>query len=440
MKPIIILLFCVISFSDSSLGQAIKETIIVDLKAKIGLDGVHRRTYPVNANKPIMEYKGIPEYISSPSIGHFIFQRDQYICEMYKKGYYTKTEYLDKISRYNLDTTKLYYEGFVKCYVGILTGIFNNRKVIIADANNNLDFSDDMMSAYDISTSSRNYDEDSLNLLPAINVNYESVLNKKIVKKHGFIKIKPYDHAYTNISDDDSFIYVMPFEHKIGEFTLNGEVYKLLLTYALNSIEGRFNIFSTKIQLNGLEYEKNSWMEANTPFKINSDRFMLDSCSSDGNNLYISYYGFEKVSIGWQVGDKLPENFVRVIDSLHHNKKRYTILDFWGSWCSPCIENIPSLKNFYDTYRNNRINLISISCEKNNEGEIKAKRIIEDNKIEWPQLFERLPNGKFHREMNIESFPAILVINSDNKIIKREIGIKGIDNIVKMIDAETKKN
>ena len=45
-------------------------------------------------------------------------------------------------------------------------------------------------------------------------------------------------------------------------------------------------------------------------------------------------------------------------------KKDFVILDFWGTWCAPCIAGVPKLRNVANTFKKN-IDVISIACENN---------------------------------------------------------------------------
>lgn len=44
-------------------------------------------------------------------------------------------------------------------------------------------------------------------------------------------------------------------------------------------------------------------------------------------------------------------------------KSRYTLLDFWASWCGPCIALFPKLKDFYNKYDRDDLEIISISID-----------------------------------------------------------------------------
>jgi thiol-disulfide isomerase/thioredoxin len=45
-------------------------------------------------------------------------------------------------------------------------------------------------------------------------------------------------------------------------------------------------------------------------------------------------------------------------------KAKYLVIDFWASWCKPCIANIPDIKQMSEEYKTDSIQFISISIDK----------------------------------------------------------------------------
>jgi thiol-disulfide isomerase/thioredoxin len=53
----------------------------------------------------------------------------------------------------------------------------------------------------------------------------------------------------------------------------------------------------------------------------------------------------------------------KIIDNKILHESRYVLLDFWASWCVPCREELPSLKQLYRKYKNKGFEIISISTD-----------------------------------------------------------------------------
>ena len=64
-------------------------------------------------------------------------------------------------------------------------------------------------------------------------------------------------------------------------------------------------------------------------------------------------------------------------------KSKYLYLDFWASWCGPCIAEMPTLKKVYEKYREHGLQVISISSDANEKN---WKKAIERIDVPWIHL------------------------------------------------------
>lgn len=100
-------------------------------------------------------------------------------------------------------------------------------------------------------------------------------------------------------------------------------------------------------------------------------------------------------------------------------KSKYILLDFWGSWCGPCIKAIPELQALYNTFDESRLKIIGIAGE--NSLPSKAMRdIITKKNIRWEQI-EELRQGKetLAQVLNVTFYPTYFLLDRKLNIIKR---------------------
>ena len=103
-------------------------------------------------------------------------------------------------------------------------------------------------------------------------------------------------------------------------------------------------------------------------------------------------------------------------------EKSYVLLDFWASWCGPCIKGIPDIKNIYDKYPKN-LKIIGISLDSEKENWLKA---IDEHQIGmWPQILsDTVVNNSYFRNetdlcgiYNIKGIPTYIFIDKQGKVI-----------------------
>ena len=111
-----------------------------------------------------------------------------------------------------------------------------------------------------------------------------------------------------------------------------------------------------------------------------------------------------------------------------------TIIDFWATWCSPCIKALPKLNEIYKKYQDKGVQFIGLNIDspKNNA---KIKPFVKVHKISYPVLKD--PNSQLASRLNITNIPTLLIINSENEIVHRHQGYHSGDD--KIIEAEIKK-
>ena len=127
-------------------------------------------------------------------------------------------------------------------------------------------------------------------------------------------------------------------------------------------------------------------------------------------------FDFERVDAG---GD-----LIRMSDYI--SQGGYLLLDFWASWCVPCIEQMPNVKRLREEYCERGLHIIGISSD---DDEVAWRRAIEKyGLIAYPQVLseERSEERLFFDELanvcdryEVESIPCFVLIDDAGKIVAR---------------------
>jgi thiol-disulfide isomerase/thioredoxin len=107
--------------------------------------------------------------------------------------------------------------------------------------------------------------------------------------------------------------------------------------------------------------------------------------------------------------------------SLQETLGKYTIIDFWASWCRPCRMENPNVVNVYNKYHDKGLNIISVSLDKAGQKDrwIKA---IKDDKMDWYHV----SNLKFWQDpiaktYGVRSIPATFLLDEEGRIIGKNL-------------------
>ena len=107
---------------------------------------------------------------------------------------------------------------------------------------------------------------------------------------------------------------------------------------------------------------------------------------------------------------------------------KYTIIDFWASWCRPCrIEN-PNVVRVYEKYHDKGLNIISVSLDKSGQKErwIKA---IEDDNMNWYHVSNlKFWQDPIARQYNVRSIPATFLLDENGNIIDKNLRGAALEN------------
>ncbi len=100
-------------------------------------------------------------------------------------------------------------------------------------------------------------------------------------------------------------------------------------------------------------------------------------------------------------------------------KNRLVMIDFWASWCGPCMGEMPYVVKAYEMFHDKGLEIVGVSLDKDKASWLAA---IEQTGQKWPQMSDLKGwNCAGAQIYGIQSIPANVLIDSHGKIVARDL-------------------
>lgn len=115
--------------------------------------------------------------------------------------------------------------------------------------------------------------------------------------------------------------------------------------------------------------------------------------------------------------------------SLEKYRSKYVLLVFWASWCGPCIQEIPVIKQIREQYPESKLEIISFSSDTNEDAYLKALKKL---KMSWRHAYI---NDDISKKYGINGIPELFLIDNNGILIYKMQEEKDsyLDNLKKIL-------
>lgn len=125
---------------------------------------------------------------------------------------------------------------------------------------------------------------------------------------------------------------------------------------------------------------------------------------------------------------RLPGNFMalegKTLDGKDFDWTAYrgkvVLVDFWATWCGPCIGELPNVKENYKKYHDKGFDVVAISLDRSKDP---LEKFVEKEELPWTQLYEpEIQAGKgwnhpLAQHYGINSIPAAILVDKDGNVV-----------------------
>lgn len=116
-------------------------------------------------------------------------------------------------------------------------------------------------------------------------------------------------------------------------------------------------------------------------------------------------------------GEPAPDFVLRGLDGqevrLADLRGKTVLLDFWATWCPPCVMEIPELNAFYDAHRENSVELLAIAVDVDDAAELASWA--QERGVQYPIL---IGDMEIARRYGAEYFPLHVLVSADGRMVE----------------------
>jgi peroxiredoxin len=132
--------------------------------------------------------------------------------------------------------------------------------------------------------------------------------------------------------------------------------------------------------------------------------------------------------LGVKVAEVAPDFQATTLDGkaikLSDLRGKVVLLDFWATWCGPCIAELPNVKQAYEKYgKGGAFEIVGISLDQDPE---QVRRFVKSQQMPWPQIVLG-PGNPVAKQYNVTAIPATFLIDRDGKVIAKDLRGKDLD-------------
>ncbi|MDZ7806218.1 MAG: TlpA family protein disulfide reductase [Gracilimonas sp.] len=260
-------------------------------------------------------------------------------------------------------------------------------------------------------------------------------MGKDIVKHEGLASL-----LYLSDTEPSESLQLYFNELRMGTWTVNDQTFDVALIkesappYRIEP----YTYFYIDLDENGQFDIMEDGFEAypvTEPFNIAGESWRISDITADGSSVTI-IESEEEVDpkVALRPGTEAPDFTAVTLDGnelrLSDLRGKYVMIDFWGTWCGPCLEALPTIKEAYEKYGGENFEIVGIANEPSLE---RFENFVDREDLKWPQIAEIYEeNNEIQELYSVNSYPSYYLLNPDGEIVEYGMALS-VDNLMETL-------
>lgn len=108
---------------------------------------------------------------------------------------------------------------------------------------------------------------------------------------------------------------------------------------------------------------------------------------------------------------------------------KVALIDFWATWCGPCVISMPYLDKLYQDYKDKEFTFVSINTQRDDLETV--REFIQEHNLHFPVYTE---SGRLQSQLRVQTYPTAILIDKAGLVRKIHIGAANMITLRKDID------
>ncbi len=118
------------------------------------------------------------------------------------------------------------------------------------------------------------------------------------------------------------------------------------------------------------------------------------------------------------VGDIAPEFEAKQLDGstfrlADYRGEKAILIDFWATWCGPCIDEIPKIKSIAETYRDQGLEVVGVSLDRDEQA---LRDFVKQENLSYVQVFEKEKTQTISKSYGVWGIPSVFLVDKNGVI------------------------